>query len=107
MEATKDRTKCQYAERDIYQKHQRNPYAYATEICKWTVQRKLELLQIRFQSMANTDPKKMATRAEIDHYKSRKAVIIQQVFKKLSFLLQYPLYPCTQKQCNIVYTESI
>lgn len=79
MEAKQDRTKCQYAERDIFKANTNNPYQYAAALSQWTFARKLELLTLQYQSMANNDPKKHSLRADIDHHTSRKLIITQQV----------------------------
>ena len=102
MEATADKSKCQFAERDYYQKYQHEPYRYATEICKWTVQRKLKLLQIKVQSMAANDPKRMVLLADLNHHKTSEAIIIQKVnlltISPHPFYFHYILhkYPCTK-----------
>ena len=90
MEAAGDKSKCQFAERDFYQKYQHEPYRYATEICKWTVQRKLKLLQTKIQSMANNDPKRIALLADLNHHKTRETLIIQIVILLTISILHTP-----------------
>lgn len=80
MESGKQaKSKIQYVERDAFAKNQNNPIKYAQEICKYAIERKLQLLEIQYKSMKSNNPRKMTLYADINHHRTRQDQLFQVV----------------------------